>query len=438
MRRLSGRRFTNRRRTNSRRSHGGSTAKRRSLKRPIATPIDGRSPAFTPVDAPTRRRSLPAWFASLSVHVTMLVLLATVSLATVEPPPPLEMHFTPAAVEEVQFDEVEVEGVVGDVGVPSSPARRLPRLIDSGAMAFGGFSGEAEIGTGLEEAAPAARPPWARRAAAETLARSAQCLAVAGGRGTGEFRAGLGRGANREVLRRRDRGPAASSSSSTTPAACRGPPRNRDRRAVHATASTASTTIEDFASSSTATRYPMLSTPLTAMCGRPRRTKSGENWLDTVELPRRSSRRRSPTAASIDPDTVFLLSDSRIKARTSFAFCSAMASTGDSHLRRRHERQRRGAEEPAEDRRRQRREFSRLEISPEMRDLSRRQLRPYHNETPGPVWATEIALQVRPLTLVPAPRGERTYRRSAAWVRLSSVTPAPRKTPRSANRSRRP
>ena len=52
----------------------------------IAAPlpnVDRPPPQATVVDAP-RRRAIPAWFASLSVHGTLIALLATLSIAAVE------------------------------------------------------------------------------------------------------------------------------------------------------------------------------------------------------------------------------------------------------------------------------------------------------------------------------------------------------------------
>lgn len=369
-----------------------STAKRRSPAAPSQLPSTDAPPVFTPVDAPTRRRSLPAWFASLSVHVTMLVLLATVSLATIKPPPPLEMHFAPAAIEEVQFDEVAVEDVVGDVGAlvaSETPAE----LIDPGAMAFGGFAGEAEIGTGLEEAlggtAPAGTP-----GGGGDLGEIGSMFGSGEGQGTGEFGTGLG-GAptakffGAEIAGRRIVFVLDNSGSMQG---------GRLETVIAELLNCLDRLNEDqefyiiFHSDAV---YPMLYPDPIDRYVRPTEgnKRMVKEWLDTVELCLGDSVEEAIiAAASIDPDTVFLLSDGRIQGENKFrvllngesrnfpihTFAVGMngSVTGRKNLQMIADAN--GGS------------FTESEISPEMRDLSRRNLRPYHNKSPGPVWGRQV------------------------------------------------
>jgi hypothetical protein len=116
-------------------------------------------------------------------------------------------------------------------------------------------------------------------------------------------------------------------------------------------------------------------------------------WLDTVELCLGDSVEEAIlAAASIEPDTVFLLSDGRIHGENKFrvllnaesrnfpihTFAVGMNGSVAGRKNLQLIADANGGE------------FTESEIPPEMRDLSRRQLRPYHNETPGPVWGRNV------------------------------------------------
>jgi hypothetical protein len=94
----------------------------------------------------------------------------------------------------------------------------------------------------------------------------------------------------------------------------------------------------------------------------------------------------------IEPDTVFLLSDGRIQGdkkirylldgrSRNFPVHTFAVGMNSSVAGRRNLQQIADAN---------RGKFSESEIPPEMRDLSRERLRPYHNETPGPVWGRNV------------------------------------------------
>jgi hypothetical protein len=116
-------------------------------------------------------------------------------------------------------------------------------------------------------------------------------------------------------------------------------------------------------------------------------------WLDTVELCLGDSVDEALVAAElIQPDTVFLLSDGRIQSEKkyrylvsggarNFALNTFAVGLGSSVAGRRN------LQTIAEANHGQFRESG---VPAEMRDLARRKPRPYHSETPGPVWGRKV------------------------------------------------
>ncbi len=116
-------------------------------------------------------------------------------------------------------------------------------------------------------------------------------------------------------------------------------------------------------------------------------------WLDTVELCLGDSVDEAiAMAAMIEPDTVFLLSDGRIQGNKAIRFLLAgetrnfpihtfAVGMGGSVAGRRNLAEVADANGG---------EFRESEIPDEMRDLARREMRPYHSEQPGPVWGRRV------------------------------------------------
>jgi len=354
--------------------------------------VDSPAPQPAIVDAP-RRRAIPAWFASLSVHGTLIALLATLSIAAVEAPHELEMVFAPAPaeVEKVAFDEPLSEDPATSVG--ALVADDLPaQLIDPGQAAFGGFSVEGDLGTGL--AVPGDTGPAGTPGGGGPLGEIGSMLGVEGGTGTGAFGSGLG----------------------GAPAAKFFGAKIAGRRIVFVLDNSGSmqggrleTVIAELLNCLDRLRddqefyvifhsdvvYPMLYPDPVDRYLRP--TKANKQlvaeWLDTVELCLGDSVEEAIlAAASIEPDTVFLLSDGRIQGENKFrvllnaesrnfpihTFAVGMNGSVAGRKNLQLIADANGGE------------FTESEIPPEMRDLSRRQLRPYHNETPGPVWGRNV------------------------------------------------
>jgi hypothetical protein len=345
--------------------------------------------------APTQR-SLPAWFASLSVHLMMLALLATVSLATVDPPHELEMIFDSAPVaemEEVVFEEPAEPIVDATSDVGALVADDVPsEMIDPGTAAYGGFSLDEGLGTGL--ATPGDTAPIGTPGGGGLLGEAGSLLGAGGGVGTGTFGSGLGGAPTAKFFGAEIAG----------------------RRIVFVLDNSGSmqggrleTVIAELLNCLDRLRddqefyilfhsdvvYPMLYPAPIDRYLRPTdaNKRMVAEWLDTVELCLGDSVEDAVNAAAmIEPDTVFLLSDGRIQGENKFRVLMngnsrnfpihtfAVGMNGSVAGRKNLQMI---ADANGGD-------FTESEISPEMRDLSRTNLRPYHNETPGHVWGRNV------------------------------------------------
>ena len=321
----------------------------------------------------------------------MLAVLATVSLATVVPPSKLEMVFSPPAAEEVVFEESphELTGDVGAIVADEAPAE----LIDPGTAALGGFVGGAEdLGTGFDIAGDTG--PVGAPGGGGPLGEIGSLLGEEGGTGTGAFGNGLGGApaakffgaeiAGQRIVFVLDNSGSMQGGRLETVIAellnCLD--RLRDDQEFYIL----------FHSDAV---YPMLYPDPIDRYLRP--TKANKRmvaaWLDTVELCLGDSVEEAIAAAAmIEPDTVFLLSDGRIQGENKFrvllnadsrdfpihTFAVGMNGSvaGRKNLQL-------IADANGGD-------FTESSVPPEMRDLSRTKLRPYHNETPGPVWGRHV------------------------------------------------
>ena len=349
-----------------------------------------------PIATAAPQRSLPAWFASLSVHLMMLALLATVSLATVDPPHELEMIFdsAPAAeVEEVVFEEPAEPLVDSTADVGALVADEIPsEVIDPGVAAFGGFSLDEGLGTGLDT--PGGTAPIGTPGGGGLLGEAGSLLGEAGGTGTGTFGSGLGGAPTAKFFGAEIAG----------------------RRIVFVLDNSGSmqggrleTVIAELLNCLDRLRddqefyilfhsdvvYPMLYPDPIDRYLRP--TDANKRmvaaWLDTVELCLGDSVEDAINAAAmIEPDTLFLLSDGRIQGDNKFRVLMngnarnfpihtfAVGMNGSVAGRKNLQMI---ADANGGD-------FTESAVPPEMRDLSRTNLRPYHNETPGPVWGRNV------------------------------------------------
>lgn len=116
-------------------------------------------------------------------------------------------------------------------------------------------------------------------------------------------------------------------------------------------------------------------------------------WLDTVELCLGDSVEEAIAVAQmIEPDTVFLLSDGRITGEKKMSYLLAgetrpfpihtfAVGMGASIAGRRNLEAIAAANGG---------EFRESDIPAEMKDLARRQPRPYHNEVPGEIWGRNV------------------------------------------------
>jgi hypothetical protein len=320
----------------------------------------------------------------------MIALLATVSLATVVPAPELEMHFSPPPEEDIVFEEppVEIEAEVGAIVADENPVE----LIDPGAAALGGFAGDTDLGSGLDilgDAGPSGAP-----GGGGLLGELGSLLGDEGAAGTGSFDSGLGGAPTAKFFGAEIAG----------------------RRIVFVLDNSGSmqggrleTVIAELLNCLDRLRddqefyiifhsdivYPMLYPDPIDRYLRPteENKRMVADWLDTVELCLGDSVEEAiAVAAMIEPDTVFLLSDGRIQGDKKFRYLlnaetrnfpiHTFAVGMNSSVAGRKNLQMIADANGGN--------FTESEIPPEMRDLSREKLRPYHNETPGPIWGRQV------------------------------------------------
>lgn len=336
-----------------------------------------------------RRRVLPAWMASAGVHLAVVSLLATVSIATIEQAEELELWLSPPDAEELSFDDVVVESVAdeGEMLTSEPPTE----LIDPGQAAFGGMSTDLALGAvaGTSSVEGTTGVPGGGGPLGEIGG-----LFGNGGAGIAKFDSGLGGAPTAKFFGQEIEG----------------------RRIVFVLDNSGSmqggrleTVISELLRCVDSLRndqefyvifhsdmvYPMFFPDPVDRYVRP--TKANKRmlarWLDTVELCLGDSVDEAiAIAAMIEPDTVFLLSDGRIQSQKTIRFLLAGESRnfpihtfavgmGGSVAGRRNLADVAAANGG---------EFSESEIPAEMRDLARREMRPYHSEQPGPVWGRRV------------------------------------------------
>lgn len=333
-----------------------------------------------------RQQALPICTASFGLHAVVIVLLAAVGIAVAERPEEILLDVGPPPMEELLLAEVDFETeetteqreTIAD-DVPSD-------LIDPGMAAFG----ELETAVALANVSAIGEPA----VAAGTLGGDLGALFGEDGAGLGEFGSGLGGAPTAKFFGSDIEG----------------------RRIVFVLDNSGSmqggrleTVIAELLRCVESLRddqefyvifqsdmvYPMLYPDPVDRYLRPTpaNRKLLAEWLDTVELCLGDSVEEALAAAAmIEPDTVFLLSDGRIQGDKKFRYLldgrlrnfpvhTFAVGMNSSVAGRRNLQQIADANGG---------KFNESEIPPEMRDFSRTRMRPYHNETPGPVWGRNV------------------------------------------------
>ena len=343
-------------------------------------------PKPRPLPRRRQQQALPICTASVGVHLLLIAALAIAGIAAADRPEEILLTVGPPPVEELLLAEADFESPE-PTEQPETIADELPSdLLDPGMAAFG----ELETTAALANVSATGEPA----VAAGTLGGDLGALFGENGAGLGEFGGGLGGAPTAKFFGSEIEG----------------------RRIVFVLDNSGSmqggrleTVIAELLRCVESLRddqefyvifqsdmvYPMLYPDPVDRYLRPtpanRRLLA--EWLDTVELCLGDSVEEALAAAAmIEPDTVFLLSDGRIQGDKKFRYLldgrlrnfpvhTFAVGMNSSVAGRRNLQQIADANGG---------KFSESEIPPEMRDLSRTKLRPYHNETPGAVWGRNV------------------------------------------------
>lgn len=331
-------------------------------------------------------RALPICTASFGLHILVLVVLAAVTIAAAELPDELLLTVGPPPVEEFLLSEADFE-----TSEPTDQfdvvADEIPgELIDPGMASLGELATTAS----LADASATGEPT----VAAGTLGGDLGALFGESGAGLAEFDAGLGGAPTAKFFGSEIEGRRIVFVLDNS-----GSMQGGRLETVIAELLRCIESLNDdqefYVIFQSDMVYPMLYPDSIDRYLRPTpaNRKLLAEWLDTVELCLGDSVEDALAAAAmIEPDTVFLLSDGRIQGDKKFRYLldgrtrnfpvhTFAVGMNSSVAGRRNLQQIADANGG---------KFSESEIPPEMRDLSRRQLRPYHNETPGPVWGRNV------------------------------------------------
>jgi len=340
----------------------------------------------TPRQRAKKQKALPIFTASFGLHLLLIAALAAIGIAAAELPDELLLTVGPPPVEEFLLSETDFETPEPTDQIDTVADEIPSELIDPGMASLG------ELATTAALADPSATGEPA--VAAGTLGGDLGALFGESGAGLAEFDNGLGGAPTAKFFGSEIEG----------------------RRVVFVLDNSGSmqggrleTVIAELLRCVDSLRddqefyvifqsdmvYPMLYPDPVDRYLRPtpanRRLLA--EWLDTVELCLGDAVEEALAAAAmIEPDTVFLLSDGRIQGDKKFRYLldgrlrnfpvhTFAVGMNSSVAGRRNLQQIADANGG---------KFSESEIPPEMRDLSRQRLRPYHNETPGPVWGRNV------------------------------------------------
>jgi hypothetical protein len=349
------------------------------------------------------RRAIPSWFASFVTHAAAFAFLATITLTTVDRPITTEAYITP--IEPEQLDLSKVESTADAEFVQPETADTTSDLLDPGAAgAFGQVSVDSALNgvarspgvfnatDGLGLGGLPGDGPGPLGQAGSPSGKGKQGRGKGGG--TAAFGAGLGGDPlakffgqtidGRRIVFVLDNSGSMQGGRLETVIA-------ELLRCVGALAKDQ----EFYVLFHSDMVYPLFYPDPVQQYLKPSEgnKKLLARWLDTVELCLGDSVDEAlVTAELIQPDTVFLLSDGKIQSEKKyrylvsggprdFALHTFAVGLGSSVAGRRN------LQVIAEANHGQ---FRESEVPAEMRDLARRKPRPYHSESPGPVWGRKV------------------------------------------------
>jgi hypothetical protein len=330
-----------------------------------------------------RRRVLPA----------MVAALATVTLATIEPREELEAWFSADLPEELTFSEVDMETAadLADAIGSDVPAE----LIDPGEAAFGQVEVTSVLdGLATDPGVPAGPGNTGPPGNGAGPFGEMGALFGEGGKGRGKFGSGLGDAPAPQFFGQRIEGRSIVFVLDNS-----GSMQGGRLETVIAELLRCVDSLDEkqefYVIFHSDTVYPLFYPDPIDRYIRPTEAnkKMLARWLDTVELCLGDSVDEALAAAAmIEPDTVFLLSDGRIQGQRNIRFLlngqsrnfpihTFAVGMGSSVAGRRNLEEIAAANGG---------EFRESEIPEEMRELARQDPRPYHSESPGPIWGPKV------------------------------------------------
>jgi hypothetical protein len=349
------------------------------------------------------RQNVPSWAASLVTHGVLIACLATITLATVDRPLETEAYITPLQTEQLDFSKVEPASAT-DLVQPD--VAELPTdLADPGAVgAFGQVSVDSVLNgvatdpgvfntaddLGLGGPVGNGPGPIGKAGSPSGKGKAGQGM----GRGTGKRGEGVGGESiakffgleidGRRIVFVLDNSGSMQGGRLETVIA-------ELLRCVDSLTKDQ----EFYVLFHSDMVYPLFYPDPVQQYVKPTEAnkKLLARWLDTVELCLGDSVDDAVAAAEfIQPDTVFLLSDGRIQSEKKYRYLvgggartfplhTFAVGLGSSVAGRRNLQTIAEANHG---------KFQESDVPAAMRDLARRKPRPYHSETPGPVWGRKV------------------------------------------------
>jgi hypothetical protein len=386
-------------RVNRRRGRAPHSAPR-ALPASAASPLNARL-AETPADmtaGPSQpRRRWSAWSLSFVVHGLMLACLSLVTIAQIVPRDEMDLVMASAEADDLQFAEAEAnpDAAAGDEQVAGMLTEATAQVIDPGTPTLGSELGAGLVGD-LTDAAFASGGGGGAESGPFGGRGGAGGLFGDGTGGLAAFGSGLGGEATARFFGTTIEGRRVVFVLDNSGSMQQGRLETVVAELLRCVKSLDEKKQEFYVIFYSDQAYPLFFPHPAAGYVRPspRNQARLAAWLDTVELCLGDAVVDALSAAiSIEPDTVFLLSDGRIQGEKKMAFLlqagggrfpihtigvglSAGASTSRDNL------QQIAAANGGD--------FREADVPAEMKQLAREQPRPYHNKGPGPIWGRSV------------------------------------------------
>jgi hypothetical protein len=371
-------------------------ARQQELEKPAESPAAPQSPRDLASVAPLLPpRRLSAWSASVVVHGLLAAALSLVTITQVQPRAMMDLVIAPIAVEELEFSENES-------AAPDGPGEQLEQtandvgseMIDPGEPTLGAEAGAGLVGDLTDDVALVGGGGGGAESGPFGGRGGAGGLFGAGTGGLATFGSGLGGAATAQFFGTRIEGRRivfVLDNSGSMQAGRLETVIAELKRSVDALAENQEFYIIFYSDAAYPLFYPHGVDHYIRPTDRNKRQLAA--WLETVELCLGDAVIDALAAAiSIEPDTVFLLSDGRIQGEKKMQFLLG-AGGGEFPI---HTigvglggatASRRNLQEIAAS---NRGDFREAAVPAEMLMRSRQRPRPYHNKGPGPIWGRSV------------------------------------------------